>query len=62
MKKLLITLGITLLLGTSANAFTMTPDGNYVSGDTFTMTPDGRYVGGSGFEMTPDGNYVGTND
>ncbi len=60
MKKVLMILGITLLVGTTANAFTLTPDGNYVSGNTFTLTPDGNYVGGTGFELTPDGSYVGT--
>jgi len=62
MKKIAVIITITLaLFATSASAFTMTPDGNYVAGDSFTMTPDGNYVGGSGFEMTPDGSYVGTN-
>jgi len=49
------------LIGTSASAFTLTPDGSYVGGDSFTLTPDGSYVGGTDFEMLPDGSYIGTN-
>ena len=51
-----------LLLSPSVKAeYTMTPDGNYVSGRSYTMTPDGSYVGGSSYSMTPNGSYVGGN-
>ncbi len=41
MKKLFI--GIALLLTISASAYTLCPDGTYVSGDTCTLMPDGTY-------------------
>lgn len=46
MKKIaLIIAGIAIHTGAIANSYTMTPDGNYVSGSSYTMTPDGNYVG-----------------
>jgi hypothetical protein len=59
MKKVLSMSIISIGLCLSANAgdYTMTPNGNYVSGSTYTMTPDGKYVGGSTYNMAPDGSY-----
>jgi hypothetical protein len=47
---------VAFVAATQAHAeYTMTPDGNYVSGSTYSMTPDGKYVGGSSYSMTPNG-------
>jgi len=57
-------LTLTLLLVASLFAdLTLTPDGNWVSGQP-TLTPDGNYVGSSNGEvqLTPDGDFVGVYD
>ena len=41
MKKLFI--GVALLLSVSAYAYTLCPDGTYVSGPVCTLMPDGTY-------------------
>lgn len=55
----LVLASIMIFATTQVTAYTMCPDGSYVSGDRCQMTPDGGYVGGDGYEMTPDGGYVG---
>ena len=54
-------ISIGLCLGANASDYTMTPNGDYVSGGSYTMTPDGNYVGGSTYNMAPDGSYKSGN-
>jgi len=57
-------LTLTLLLVASLFAdLTLTPDGNWVSGQP-TLTPDGEWVGSSNGEVqiTPDGEWIGKYD
>lgn len=60
-KIILVTLVVMIALNTAsfADGYTMTPNGNYVSGNSYTMAPDGSFVSGSQSTMTPNGTYVG---